>query len=276
MTNKLVPVNSPVLSENDIQEQVNVIQRLMKKIMQKDVHYGVIPGCGNKPALLKPGSEKILSTFRIAVDPVVEDLSTDDEVKYRILARGVNWQTGTYLGSGVGVASSDEEKYKWKKASCKEEYDETPENRKRIKYGRDQRGQSLKIFQVRQNPADVANTILKMAKKRAQIDMTLTVTAASDIFTQDIDETVAEEVVSAKPDVAQPKAKEVEPEEKPEPETEISPQIMFTIARDAGVPQAKIKAMMKKCYKKETTDKLTVNELKELVEWIESGEANGK
>ena len=38
------------------------------------------------------------------------------------------------------------------------------------------------------NVADVANTVLKMAKKRAMVDGILTVTGASDIFTQDIEE----------------------------------------------------------------------------------------
>ena len=42
--------------------------------------------------------------------------------------------------------------------------------------------------QVRTNPADIANTVLKMAKKRAQIDLTLTATAASDCFTQDVED----------------------------------------------------------------------------------------
>jgi len=40
------------------------------------------------------------------------------------------------------------------------------------------------------NPADFYNTALKMAKKRAHIDATLTATAASDIFTQDIEDMV--------------------------------------------------------------------------------------
>jgi len=40
------------------------------------------------------------------------------------------------------------------------------------------------------NPADFYNTCEKMAKKRALVDATLTVTAASDIFTQDIEELV--------------------------------------------------------------------------------------
>ncbi|MCK5580885.1 MAG: hypothetical protein KAJ18_06390, partial [Candidatus Omnitrophica bacterium] len=38
------------------------------------------------------------------------------------------------------------------------------------------------------NPADYYNTVLKMGKKRAMVDAVLTVTAASDIFTQDIEE----------------------------------------------------------------------------------------
>ena len=38
------------------------------------------------------------------------------------------------------------------------------------------------------NPADHYNTVLKMAKKRALVDAVLTSTAASDIFTQDLEE----------------------------------------------------------------------------------------
>ncbi|MGA9670643.1 MAG: hypothetical protein WBQ94_15640 [Terracidiphilus sp.] len=43
-------------------------------------------------------------------------------------------------------------------------------------------------MQVRQEPADLANTILKMAKKRSQIDATLTVTGASSMFEQDLED----------------------------------------------------------------------------------------
>ena len=38
------------------------------------------------------------------------------------------------------------------------------------------------------NPADCYNTVLKMAKKRALVDAVLTATAASDIFTQDLED----------------------------------------------------------------------------------------
>ena len=41
------------------------------------------------------------------------------------------------------------------------------------------------------NPADHYNTVLKMAKKRALVDAVLTATAASDIFTQDLEDITA-------------------------------------------------------------------------------------
>ncbi len=42
------------------------------------------------------------------------------------------------------------------------------------------------------NPADNYNTVLKMAKKRALVDAVLTATAASDIFTQDLEDITRE------------------------------------------------------------------------------------
>jgi hypothetical protein len=52
-----------------------------------------------------------------------------------------------------------------------------------------------------ENPdiADTYNTVLKMAKKRAHVDAILTATAASDIFTQDIDERAEEAAHAAEP-----------------------------------------------------------------------------
>jgi hypothetical protein len=94
----------------------------------------------------------------------------------------------------VGECSSQEEKYSWRAAVCPEEWDDTPESRRRTKYSRYQ-GKVEKKQQIRTNPADVANTILKMAKKRAQVDAVITATAASDIFTQDIED-LPEELVA--------------------------------------------------------------------------------
>lgn len=177
------------LTAADIRAQVNLMQDVMQEVMIKDTHFGVIPGTG-KPTLYKAGAEKIMSTFRIAADPEVTDLSRDGEIHYRVKVSMLS-PSGTFLGAGIGECSSGEDKYSWRAAVCDEEFDDTPENRRRIKYAK-WKGNVEKKKQVRTNPADVSNTILKMAKKRGLIDGVLTVTAASDLFTQDIEDLPAE------------------------------------------------------------------------------------
>lgn len=190
------------LTAADIRAQVNLMQDVMQEVMIKDTHFGVIPGTG-KPTLYKAGAEKIMSTFRIAADPEVTDLSRDGEIHYRVKVSMLS-SNGTFLGAGIGECSSGEDKYSWRAAVCDEEFEDTPENRRRIKYAK-WKGNIERKKQVRTNPADVSNTILKMAKKRGLIDGVLTVTAASDLFTQDIEDLPAEvaaEIV-AQPEVDQ-------------------------------------------------------------------------
>jgi hypothetical protein len=78
-----------------------------------------------------------------------------------------------------------------------------------------------------ENPdiADVYNTVLKMAKKRALVDATITACAASDIFTQDMEEGHEEEM------------KDVTPRESVDPliEARAAVQTAFRAARDSGL-----------------------------------------
>jgi hypothetical protein len=216
MKHELVEVRNAPLTAGDVRANVNLIQGVMKSVMKQDVHFGIIPGT-KKPTLYKAGSEKILATFRIAVDLDVEDLSDGDSFRYRVKARGL-LPDGTVVGCGIGECSTNEEKYKWRGAVCDEEFDDTPENRRRVKYATKWNGRNkdtVKIKQVRTEPADLANTVLKMAKKRAQIDLTLTATGASDVFDQDIEDLPAEyveehfaaEPQGGKPATEAPKAK---------------------------------------------------------------------
>ncbi len=198
------------LTADQIKAQVQLIQQVMAAVMEKDVHYGTIPGT-QKPTLYKPGSEKILATFHIAAYPKeVEDLSTPDEIRYRVKVHGLLEGEGL-VGVGIGECSSSEEKYKWRKPVCDEEFNETAADRKRIAWKRGEGGKTYQQKQIRTNPSDVANTILKMAKKRAQIDMTLTATAASDVFDQDLDdlpEGMVEGMTSGKPPIKEPQKKQ--------------------------------------------------------------------
>lgn len=203
------------LDSKAIVTQVAIIQSVMKAVMKPGVHYGVIPGTksrsgnGNEGderslnSLFKAGSEVLLTTFRIAVRPEVLVERDGDHNTYRVSCVGTHIITGAVVGTGIGEASTAEEKYAWRAAVCPEEFDATPESHRRVKWYKgnwDSRKREKvpprSVQQVRTNPADMANTVLKMAKKRAQIDLCLTALAASDCFTQDLED-MPEEILDS-------------------------------------------------------------------------------
>lgn len=190
-TTSIVPQHEGRSSVTEVTKHVIAVQEVMRSVMKSNVHYGTIPGAGDKPTLLKPGAEVLCMTFRIADDYEVEDLSGPGFVRYRVKCIGRHQATGVALGSGLGEASTDEEKYKWRKAVCTKEWEDTPKDLRRVKYGR-KTGGHYTIEQIRTEPADLANTVLKMACKRAKIAMVLNVTAASDMFSQDLEDLDAE------------------------------------------------------------------------------------
>jgi hypothetical protein len=261
-------VQTKPLTAVEIKAQVQSIQQVMEAVMKPDVHYGKIPGT-QKNTLYKAGSEKILSTFRIAVDPVVEDLSTADCYRYRVIARGV-LPTGEIVGAGVGEASTDEEKYKWRGSVCKAEFDATPEDRRRIKWDR----YGKETQQVRTNPADLANTVLKMAKKRAQIDLTLTATGASDVFEQDLEdmpEELRDELTSQRQQSSKPQAqppKEKQPQDTGKPGSEEQAKILYAKLKNKGITPESFCAH----YKIDKIQDLPFSKMNPALKLIESGE----
>jgi hypothetical protein len=210
------------LTAADVRAQVNLMQDVMQEVMRDGTHYGTIPGTKSK-SLYKAGAEKLMATFRLAGDPEVEDLSQQGEVHYRVKVV-LRSASGSFIGAGIGECSSQEDKYAWRAAVCDEEFDDTPENRRRVKYAKWQ-GKVEKKKQVRTNPADVANTILKMAKKRAQVDAVITATAASDIFTQDIED-LPEEVIA-----------EIVGQQQPKPSKHASPAPADSPERDEAIAE---------------------------------------
>jgi hypothetical protein len=79
------------------------------------------------------------------------------------------------------------------------------------------------------NPADEYNTVLKMANKRSLVAAVLNVTAASDIFTQDLEDTVEERPARPRPPGPEPEptpeavAAEPEPPAPEPPALEVPP-----------------------------------------------------
>jgi len=172
------------LSARQLIARLLVIQDVMKQVMQQDVDYGVIPGTP-KPTLFKPGAEKLCVTFRLSADsPEIEQVPDYlGDIRYRVRVP-IRAHDGTVLAVGVGECSTGEEKYRWRRPVHPAEFTNAPEDRKRQKY---QRNGDV-WDQVRVEPSDVANTVLKMAHKRAYVHGVIMATAAGSIFTQDIED----------------------------------------------------------------------------------------
>ena len=163
MANALVQSSNKTGAEI-VRSQVNQIQYLMQDVLQKGTHYDTIKGCGDKPVLLQPGAEKIALMFRFVpkYEITKEDLGNNHR-EYDVTCNLLN-EEGSIVGVGMGLCSTMEKKYRYRK------------------------DWQTKATVENEDIADLWNTVLKMAKKRAFVDAVRSTTAASDIFTQDIEE----------------------------------------------------------------------------------------
>ncbi|MCB1008446.1 MAG: hypothetical protein KDB94_06085 [Acidobacteria bacterium] len=211
--------------------RVEAMKQITKEVMQPGIHFGKIPGTGDKASLLKPGAETIAMAFNLAANYDVEDLSGVtpggvEFIRYRVKANAVYIPTGEVVGQGLGECSSLEERYLWRKAGDKE-FKASPDNRKRVKEGYSRKSGRYEIQQVMTSCYDHGNTILKQAKKRAFVDMALTVGAASDMFTQDYEDlpdylkrdTGYEPEQPGREPIREPQPKAAKPEPKPAKKT---------------------------------------------------------
>lgn len=203
-------ITSELLREE--REQRQLLGQYVHDCMVEGQDYGKIPGT-DKPTLLKPGAEKLIDLFNCTPEfTLVPEFSREDFAvgffKYtfrcRILSRGTN----AVLAEGFGSANSREQRYRWRTASrkcpgCqaeaiiqgKSEYGGGWVCFKKkggcgAKFsGDDTRITSQPVGRVEnEDIADLDNTILKMAKKRAQVDAAISLTRCSDMFTQDVED----------------------------------------------------------------------------------------
>lgn len=208
MNNELMVNDNLPLTAQQVRGQVNLIQEVMRDVMRLNEHYGTIPGCGPKPTLLQPGAQKLLMTFRLVADPdvTIEDMGNGHrEVRCKVKLYN---QSGIFLGAGVGTCSTMEGKYRFRSGPVELTDKPVPKEYWDLR-GKDPRAAQALLGEGMQakkneagvwvcarkggqvehdNPADYYNTVEKMAYKRALVSATLTVTAASDIFTQDIED----------------------------------------------------------------------------------------
>jgi hypothetical protein len=196
----------------DVKKQVQAIEACVKTVMVANQHYGKIPGCGDKPTLLKPGAELLAKLFQIRPEFKRERIDLGNG-HIQILSSCIMYSriTGSPVGEGAGNCSTMESKYRWRKAqrscpSCGVEGSISrskfpPKNDKNAQpgwYCRDCKTQfdydSAEIRNQKtervENPdiADQYNTVQKIADKRAYIAAVITTTGASDYVTQDLED----------------------------------------------------------------------------------------
>ncbi|MEK5272583.1 hypothetical protein NSR00_17880 [Aeribacillus sp. FSL K6-8394] len=132
--------------------KINQFQMVIQNTLKANHDYGIIPGT-SKPTLLKPGAEKIQMMFGVTSEfEVVERVQDYQKGFFAFTVKCFIYKNGLKITEGVGHCNTKEKKY------------------------------------INQDPYTLANTCLKMAKKRSQIDATLTLASLSEIFTQDIED----------------------------------------------------------------------------------------
>ena len=264
-----------VPAERSVQEmlqQMKNIQELMAKGMHKDEHYGVIPGTGNKPTLLKPGAEKLCLMFRLSPN-YSQDREREPGTSHLTVwstCTLIHIPTGSIYGTGSGMCSTHESKYAYRRGSrtCPNCSKHETIIKGRAEFGGgwlcfgkkggcgakfpdgDQRIESQQVDRVANDDLpDSWNTVMKMADKRALVAACLNATAASDIFTQDLEDLAG---------------KVSEPEPEPDPDADaaknakvITPTDTFHAGGDSGDGEPPQATQTEKAHTGSTTEKKT-------------------
>jgi hypothetical protein len=209
------------ISIAEITKQYDQIVQAMKHVMKDGEHYGTIPGCGIKKTLLKPGAEVLMTLFGLSNDVDEARYNMPDNHRECVCKVSIFAPSGRKLGTGVGSCSTMESKYRFRtgpieitgknvprdywdlRSSDPEKAQESLGGKGHVvKKGNDQKWYIAIQGEVieNNNPANEYNTVLKMSSKRALIDAVLKSTAASFLFTQDLEDMLENGVIVIPPD----------------------------------------------------------------------------
>lgn len=149
-------------------QAIDNFQMVVQKTLRPEQDFGTIPGT-NKPTLLKPGAEKILMLMGLTSEYEIIDKVEDYAGGFfAYTVKSSLLKNGQLITEGFGSANTKENRYRLNEWS--------EEEHKKVWTG------------GYQDPYTLVNTVLKMAKKRAQVDAALTVGSLSNVFTQDIED----------------------------------------------------------------------------------------
>lgn len=157
-----------------IQAEIALSDALVERVLLPGIDYGLHPGT-NSQALKDPGSNTVINAF--GCYPKAEVLYrevTDVRISYVIDVSLVSRDDGQIKASGTGAASTMETKYGYRWVTDPEAYG----------YDRDalktRTRDSRETFRI-VNPewSELENTILKMARKRAEVDAAMALPGVS-------------------------------------------------------------------------------------------------
>ena len=164
----------------------------MRAVLQDGTDFGVIPGTGNKPALLKPGAEKLLQWFGFGHAMEKTETERDAEgsrlgVTYRCtVTKDLPGGRVAVIGMCEGYAGYDEDRF-----YTSAEQAEAKERANAERYKRQVNKAKCTEYRA------PWNSVIKMCQKRAMVGAALQATSASSLFTQDVeDDAPAAQVVA--------------------------------------------------------------------------------
>lgn len=214
----------PVMDIAAAIDRRKMMVQFVSQLMVEDTDFGTVPGT-TKATLLKPGAEKLttffgLTTRFILVKEAENWGENGSEPFFYYLYKCELYRGGQLVGEGDGSCNSHESKYRYRKQArtCPNCGQESIIKGK-AEYGggwvcwarKDGCGakfvdgdpaiEDQQVGRVlNEDVADQANTILKMAQKRALIAAVLVTVNASEFFTQDLEDidlgVVVEETVT--------------------------------------------------------------------------------
>jgi len=176
-------------SFEEIKNSVGELDKFYKTLMQKGTDYDTIPGTP-KPTLLKSGAE--LVRLRFGYNPQFKISKGNTDIEKGFIEYDVTcslYEGNLIVAEGVGNANSLESKWRFRWVDERELPKGSSKENFTVKWIKNLKGGSYPKYRLdNENPQDLANTILKIAKKRAFVDAILTATGASRIFTQDVED----------------------------------------------------------------------------------------
>ena len=216
-------------------QKIAQFQAVVQKTLKKDHDYGVIPGTGSKPTLLKPGAEKILMLMGLTSEyEVIEKVQDYDRGFFAFTVKCTLSKSDIKVTEGVGHANTREKRY---------------------------------VSGRQQDAYTLANTVLKMAKKRAQVDAVLTVASLSEIFTQDLED--LDDGFSPSTQSKKSQRSQKQKQQSNESATEAQLKKLYAISKELDLDKDAMMSIMQSKYNKNSSKELTKAEASDLIEYLE-------